>query len=128
MLKVTCAIIEKNQQVLITQRGPHKSQALLWEFPGGKIEPSETETDCLIREIEEELNLQVELGLRLTPVEHNYGNFMVNLIPYVCQYKSGTIALREHVAYNWVSAKDLNRYNWCPADLPIVEEYIRRKK
>lgn len=128
MLQVTCAIIEVKQRVLITQRGQHKSQPLLWEFPGGKIEPNESETECLIREIEEELNLQIKPQLRLTPVVHHYSSFAITLIPYLCNTIGGELKLREHIAYKWAPPSELNHYQWCAADVPIVEEYRRMRE
>ncbi|MBX0334676.1 (deoxy)nucleoside triphosphate pyrophosphohydrolase [Pontibacter sp. HSC-14F20] len=122
--KVTCALIEQFGCVLITQRSESMSQALLWEFPGGKIEDGETEAGCLIREIEEELSLSVTPMQRLTPVVQVYGDKTIELIPYICQYNSGTIKLAEHRAYHWVLPQELANYYWCPADIPIVQEYV----
>ncbi|WP_251795780.1 MULTISPECIES: NUDIX domain-containing protein [unclassified Arenibacter] len=64
---VTCAIIESENQVLVVQRSENMKLPLKWEFPGGKIEKGESEQDCLIREIREELNIEIELMKRLTP-------------------------------------------------------------
>ncbi|MBD1396129.1 (deoxy)nucleoside triphosphate pyrophosphohydrolase [Pontibacter sp. JH31] len=124
LIKVTCAIIEQFGRVLITQRSETMTQALLWEFPGGKIEEGETETECLTREITEELNLIVTPTQRLTPVQQQYPTYTIELIPYICQYNRGTIQLAEHKTYHWVTLADLNDYAWCPADLPIVKEYL----
>jgi len=128
MLKVVCAIIEQNGLVLITQRSSQMAQPLLWEFPGGKLEAGESETAALIREIQEELNLLILPGERLTPVIHHYGSKSIELIPYTCTLQSGEIILAEHQAYSWVTIDELLNYNWCPADLPIVDEYINLKQ
>ncbi len=124
MIQVVCAIIEQHKKVLITQRSSQMSQALLWEFPGGKLEAEETEKAALVREIQEELNLLIVPDKRLTPVTHNYGSKTIQLIPYTCTLLSGEIILAEHAAYSWVSIDALLNYNWCPADVPIVEEYL----
>lgn len=100
-------------------------EPLLWEFPGGKVEPGETEQACLVREIKEELNLSVTPVKRLTPVDYTAEDKTIELIPYICQYDHGTIQLSEHSAYQWVSPKDLHLYAWCPADKPIVEEFLQ---
>lgn len=124
IIKVTCAIIEQFGRALITQRSESMSQALLWEFPGGKIEEGETETECLTREIMEELNLSITPIQRLTPVQQQYEKYTIELIPYICQYIRGTVELAEHRTYHWVTQDDLKGYEWCPADLPVVKEYL----
>ncbi len=128
MIKVICAIVEQHGRVLVTQRSEQMREALLWEFPGGKLEPSETETACLVREIREELNLAIEPYQRLTPVVHEYPGYTIELIPYLCHYAGGVIKLHEHRAYHWVSPADLAIYTWCPADLPIVKDYLHLVK
>lgn len=127
MIRVTCALIEKAGKVLITQRSITMSQPLLWEFPGGKIEVGETEEACLIREIKEELNITITCLHRLTPSVCTYPNIKVELIPFVCSLIGGEIKLLEHAAYRWVEVEELMLYDWSPADIPIVEEYIARR-
>lgn len=112
--------------VLITQRSSSMSQPLLWEFPGGKLEPGETEQECLVREIREELSITITPVQRLVPVRHTYPDKIVELIPYTCSYVSGDILLLEHVTYKWVKPGEMPKYNWCPADIPIVEAYLQR--
>jgi 8-oxo-dGTP diphosphatase len=128
MLRVTCAIIEHQGRVLVTQRSERMRDPLLWEFPGGKIEPGETEEECLVREIKEELYIKVTPLQRLTPVVQQTSTRTIQLIPYICSFDAGTIQLLEHLDYKWVKLKDLLHYNWCLPDLPIVEEYIRLKR
>jgi 8-oxo-dGTP diphosphatase len=128
MLHVVCAIIEHQGNVLITQRSATMAQPMLWEFPGGKIDAGESETDALVREIHEELNLTILPKQRLTPVTHTYRSSTIELIPYTCSLQSGEISLAEHMAYGWVSINELQNYTWCPADVPIMEEYIRLKQ
>ncbi len=111
--------------MLITQRSATMSQPLLWEFPGGKVEAGESEAAALAREIKEELALEVEPLQRLTPVRYTYKAFEIELIPYICRYKGGTLHLLEHQAYKWVAAEALLQFDWCPADKPIVAEYLR---
>ena len=128
MIKVVCAIIEQDGWVLLTQRSEKMRQPLLWEFPGGKLEPGETEEQALVREIREELRISVEPYLRLQPVEHHYAGLPIELIPYCCHFTAGMIRLQEHRSYNWVPPADLQHYSWCPADLPIVEQYLQLLK
>jgi 8-oxo-dGTP diphosphatase len=127
MLQVTCAIIEHQGRVLVTQRSEKMPDPLLWEFPGGKIEPGEAEEDCLVREIREELQIQVTPLQRLTPIVQQTPTRTIQLIPYICSFDGGTILLLEHQDYKWVPVDDLLTYNWCLPDLPIVAEYIRIK-
>ncbi|PKV75555.1 (deoxy)nucleoside triphosphate pyrophosphohydrolase [Pontibacter ramchanderi] len=124
MTKVTCALIEQYGRVLITQRSEAMPLALLWEFPGGKVEEGETEEACLVREIQEELNLNITPTKRLTPVVQTYGDKTIELIPFLCQYNGGTISLAEHRSYQWVFPQDLPHFDWCPADIPIMQEFI----
>lgn len=128
MVQVVCGIIESDKKVLITQRSATMSQPLLWEFPGGKIESGETEVNSLEREIKEELNLYITCHHRLTPAVCKYPKFTVKLIPFICELTGGEIKLLEHAAFRWVYPEELPYYNWCPADVPIVEEYLQYKK
>jgi 8-oxo-dGTP diphosphatase len=124
MIRVTCAIIEQYGRVLVTQRSSSMSQPMLWEFPGGKLEKGESEEEGLKREIKEELNLHITPMLRLTPVTQDYGDKTIELIPYISEYNMGAIHLAEHHCYQWAHPDDLPGYIWCPADLPIVKEYL----
>lgn len=127
MLKVVCAIIEHNGKVLVTQRSSTMAQPLLWEFPGGKLEAGESETEALVREIQEELHLHVAPLSRLTPTVHHYTDKSIELIPYVCKLQSRDIVLAEHNAYSWAELGELQNYSWCPADIPIVAAYLHQK-
>ena len=111
--------------MLITQRSEAMSQPLLWEFPGGKLEAGETEQDCLVREVAEELSISITPQQRLKPALYTYPDKIVELIPYTCTYNSGTISLLEHLKYEWVKPEILRTYTWCPADIPIVEDYLQ---
>lgn len=125
MIRVTCALIENKGKVLITQRSATMSQPLLWEFPGGKVEPGETEETCLVREIKEELQLDIACGHMLTLSVFKYPNLTIELIPFVCILKGGEIKLLEHATYKWVSLEELKSFKWCPADVPVIEAYVQ---
>lgn len=128
MLHVTCAIIEHEDRVLVTQRSETMAEPLLWEFPGGKLEPGESEEECLVREIMEELSIKVVPLKRLTPVVHATPAKTIQLIPYICSFEGGTIDLLEHRAYEWAPYCDLGKYTWCLPDMPVVEEYLQLKQ
>lgn len=86
MFYVTCAIIEHHNKILICQRSKRMKLPLKWEFPGGKVEIGESKEDCLKREIQEELGLEVEIGSALTMVEHNDPEFSLCLYPFLCKW------------------------------------------
>jgi 8-oxo-dGTP diphosphatase len=124
---VVCALIERDGRVLAAQRPPGKSQALLWEFPGGKLEPGEAAEAALEREIREELHVEIVLGARLTDAFHDYGIFAITLTPFVATLRDPAAGphAAEHVALRWCAPEELRALEWAPADVPIVEEYLR---
>lgn len=93
-----------------------------WEFPGGKLEIGETAEECLIRELQEELAIRVEVIQPLTPTQFNYPDISIQLLPFLVKKLSGEIQLSEHDAYKWVSQSELVQLDWADADIPIVEE------
>lgn len=123
-LKVTCAIIINSSKVLVAQRGERMSLPLKWEFPGGKVEENETEEECLIREIREELNIKIEILGSLEKTIHDYGEFLINLVPFICTYRSGNILLTEHTEAKWMFREDLLTLDWAPADIPILHQLL----
>ncbi|WEK17451.1 MAG: (deoxy)nucleoside triphosphate pyrophosphohydrolase [Candidatus Pedobacter colombiensis] len=128
-IDVTCAIIEnKLGQVLVTQRSAQMKLPLKMEFPGGKVEPDESPEESLIREIKEELNLDIEIVFGMAANRHSYPDFSINLIPFICRIKGGVIVLSEHTAFDWVGVDKLMSLDWAEADIPIVSNYIRKKK
>ncbi|MEJ2905266.1 (deoxy)nucleoside triphosphate pyrophosphohydrolase [Pedobacter panaciterrae] len=125
MINVTCAIIvDDSNSILVTQRSASMKLPLKIEFPGGKIEEGETPSECLIREIKEELNLDVEILFEMPANIHHYVEFSINLIPFVCKVIGGSIELREHVSYQWLNSSELLDQDWAEADVPIVENYL----
>lgn len=122
MLIVTCAIIIQDGKLLVCQRSSAMDLPLKWEFPGGKVEPGEDETFTIVREIKEELHLDIEVIKRLEPVEHDYPTFRIRLVPFIARMAGGGLRLEEHADAQWTTVDELDRYNWAPADLPIVEQ------
>lgn len=97
---------------------------LQWEFPGGKIEKGETAESCLLREIEEELNLEIVLLERLESHMHDYGTFFINLIPFTANYLDGEILLAEHKDFAWLEAKEIGEKDLAPADIPVLKALL----
>lgn len=125
MIDVTCAIILKENKILVTQRSERMNLPLKWEFPGGKIEKHETAENCLLREIKEELNLEIELLEKLESKCFEYETFSINLIPFISKYLSGEIILAEHKDFKWFKKEELKFLDWASADIPVLEEFLK---
>ena len=124
MIRVTCAIIQKEGLILACQRSAIMSMPLKWEFPGGKLEEAEDEISCIRREIKEELKIEIDIIKRLRSFKHDYSNFQIELIPFIAEILNGEIVLKEHQQYAWLEKKNLPALDWAAADLPIVEEIL----
>lgn len=119
-IQVAAAIIKNDQQILATQRGYGEFKDG-WEFPGGKIEPGETPQQALVREIKEELDMEIEVGALADLVEYDYPQFHLTMYCYFCSVKSGNFVLKEHEAARWLSGQALDSVDWLPADLELIE-------
>jgi 8-oxo-dGTP diphosphatase len=122
VLVAACALVDADGRVLIAQRPQGKSMAGLWEFPGGKVEPGETPERALIRELKEELDIDVtEACLApLTFASHRYEDFHLLMPLYVCRRWRGTVSSREGQELAWVKPVRLRDYPMPPADLPLI--------
>lgn len=129
MLNVTCAVIRNEEkEVLIVQRGAASDHPDKWEFPGGKIHPGESEEECIIREIREELSMEIVLTGRLPVVEHDYGIKQIRLIPFICDTLDEFPTLSEHIDFRWVAGNDLMSFDYSEADVFVAESYIEKEK
>jgi 8-oxo-dGTP diphosphatase len=124
VVKVTCAIIVRDGRVLAAQRSEVMNMPLKWEFPGGKLENGEDAAACLIREIREELGVEVKILHALSPVLHDYGTWTIELHPFVCEISGGSIILNEHRAITWKPPMELMNLDWPEADIPVIREYL----
>jgi 8-oxo-dGTP diphosphatase len=122
VLVVAVALVDSDGRVLLAQRPAGKSMAGLWEFPGGKVQPGEAPEAALIRELKEELDVDVtEACLApLTFASHRYERFHLLMPLYVCRRWNGIVTAREGQALTWVRAQKLDRYEMPPADKPLV--------
>ncbi|HSW62100.1 MAG TPA: (deoxy)nucleoside triphosphate pyrophosphohydrolase [Dissulfurispiraceae bacterium] len=127
-LHVACAIIEQDSKALTVQRSDRMSLPLKWEFPGGKVEPSELPQDCLRRELIEELGLHIIIEHVLPSHTHNYPAYTVTLYPFVCSIASGELSLHEHAAFAWLPPETMRSLDWAAADLPVIQTYLNSRE
>lgn len=123
MLRVTAALIEFNDKILIARRKVGKHLEGYWEFPGGKIEIGETPEQCLRRELFEEFGIETEIGDFIAESVFSYSDFTVQLLGYRTKWVSGDFKLVDHDKIEWVSLKQMRNYTLAPADLPILAAY-----
>jgi len=121
MIQVVCGIISNEGKVFIARRKNGKSLAGYWEFPGGKIEVGELENEALIRELEEELNMKVEIIKHLGAFVHYYENFSLNLIGFKCNLIKWNGMMTDHDKAEWVLPEELVKYKFAEADLPFLD-------
>jgi 8-oxo-dGTP diphosphatase len=125
MMNVTCAIIRNEEnEVLIVQRGEATDHPFKWEFPGGKVNAGETEEDCIIREVKEELSIDIVICGRLDAVNHDYGHKQIKLIPFICDTLDDLPFLSEHISFDWVELHKLKSIDFSEADVFVAENYI----
>ena len=120
-IRVVAAVIRSKDTVLATQRG-YGNYKDWWEFPGGKIEEGETPEQALVREIREELDMEIAVEEKLTTVEYDYPEFHLSMACFWCRVKEGSPKLLEHEAARWLPRSDLWQVQWLPADIVAVRE------
>lgn len=122
MTDVVAALIWRGNRFLACQRPAHKARGLLWEFVGGKVESGETKEEALVRECKEELDAEIIVDDVFMEVEHVYPDITVRLTLFNCKLVSKEIKLLEHNASAWLTTKEIDDYDFCPADKEILEK------
>src|SRR3954471_21651652 len=121
-LVVACALVDADRRVLLAQRPQGKALAGLWEFPGGKVEAGERPEETLIRELAEELGIEVQEDC-LAPLRfasHAYSDFHLLMPLYICRRWDGLVQAREGQALKWVRPRDMTGFPMPPADEPLI--------
>ena len=119
--RVVAAVVRRGGRILVTRRHPGGERGGQWEFPGGKVEPGESEPEALGREIREELGCAIEVGRLVTRHRHRYPDLEVELAFYACDFPPGVEPRCLGAAeMEWVAAEALTRYDFCEADLPVL--------
>ena len=117
---VVAAIIQEGNKIFATQRG-YGDYKDGWEFPGGKIEQGESPEDALVREIREELAIEVSIDRHVVDVSYDYPQFHLEMGCFLCSITDGTPHLLEHEAAKWLEAQNIDSVDWLPADILVVE-------
>ena len=125
-IEVVAALIRKDDRFLVCQRPPDKARALMWEFPGGKIEPGESGPEALVRECREELGADIRVLGAFMDVTHAYPDLTVHLTLYESEIASGEVHRLEHSDSRWITPEEIDEYDFCPADQAFCAEIKRR--
>lgn len=120
-IEVVGAVLINEDRVFAAKRGPGKSMAGYWEFPGGKVEADETPEEALARELREELKVDVTVGEFIVTATHEAGTAVIELSTYLCTIIEGVPVLTEHEEFRWLPVSELSDVEWAPADIPTVE-------
>ena len=128
MVEVVAALIRQEDRFLICQRPIGRPRALLWEFPGGKVEAGEDPRQALIRECREELCVEVLPGDIYMRTEHQYSDVHIRLSLYEARIISGTLTRREHHALRWIRPQELYSCSFCPADVPFIHRLAGERR
>lgn len=126
-VKVAAAIIINNGKILCVQRGPNKFDYISekFEFPGGKIEAGELPSDTVVREIHEELKMNIAVEQDFLTVNHEYPDFKIQMHSFICSTPTRELELSEHISFKWLDVSELGDLDWAAADVPIVDKLIK---
>lgn len=119
-IKVSAAVLIKDDLIFCARRAAHKSMAGLWEFPGGKVERDESASEGLVRELREEFGIETQVIRRLMETTHQYDHQSITLIAFHVVHISGDFICTDHDAIQWLPRHKLIKLTWSAADIPIV--------
>jgi 8-oxo-dGTP diphosphatase len=123
-IRVVVAVMEKNGRYLITQRRPTAVLPLLWEFPGGRVEPGEDDAEALKRELMHRVGVEIEVEELINSIRHPYDHYVVDLYLYACRRIVGTPAAKNVHAFRWVRSDQFEQYQFTPADQASMTELL----
>lgn len=121
-LLVAAAVIEHEGKILLAQRRADAPYPLLWEFPGGKVEHGEDPIDCVVREIREELAIEIAVERIYDVVFHRYPERHVLVLAYLCRWLGGEIHELEVAAHHWAAPAEIANFALLPADIPLARK------
>ena len=121
VVAVICDSLENTTKIFATARGYGEFKGK-WEFPGGKLEAGETSQQALIREIQEELAVKIEVGELIDTIEYDYPTFHLSMDCFRCVVVDGEIILKEAEAARWLDKDELYSVDWLPADIALIEK------
>jgi len=126
-IEVVAAVIINQGKILCVQRNEHKYDYISrkYEFPGGKIDEGETKEEALLREIREELKMNIKIESDFHTVLHAYPDFIITMYSFICTTESIELTRTEHINHLWLTTKELSVLDWAAADLPIVNKLIK---
>ena len=126
-ISVAAAVIIHKNKVLCVQRGDNKLKYIAnkYESPGGKIEEGETKKEAVIREIKEELDMNIQANELILTVKHKYPDFHLTMHCFLCDCSSSELKLNEHIDFKWLALSELESLDWAEADIPVVNKLIR---
>ena len=125
MTEVVAALIWQGEKFMICQRPPHKARGLLWEFVGGKVDVGEGPEEALIRECREELGVSLAVGEVFMDVTHEYPDLLVHLTLFHATIAQGEPQKLEHNDIQWITPREIPNYDFCPADVEILEKLMQ---
>jgi len=123
-IRVVCAVVAQDGRYLITQRRATAVLPLLWEFPGGKVEPGESDEDALRRELVHRLGVDVKVGQMISYVHHPYERYAVDLYLYECELTGGEPTRARVSDFRWVESSEFESYQFTPADEASVSQLL----
>lgn len=123
---VSAGIIQKDGKILCMQRneGKHEYVSFKWEFPGGKIESGESPEEALIRELKEELDMDVQIQEHFVDIRHQYPDLIVNMSCFLCTTTGDNFKLNVHKNFKWLEVSKLHTLDWAGADIPVMNKLV----